>query len=140
MATTLYRWTPLEGFSRECVEHARRLREALDYAYSNREGFREWLEKMSERIEGLLLEANEQHMLEEIVGVVIAKMGQVLYATLRSLGEGREEALRRVREAVCGVAALGEMLIEEMDREGFLEASVGVIGGRGAPAKDEHRQ
>ncbi len=117
-----------EGASgKSCDELGEYYRETLERFIATKEGFAEFLQDARKRLEELLREANEEHVLMPFVGVVAAQAAATMYVSLRRLGVGEEEALREAEESLCGVYRMAVKLLREMIESGVLRG--GDLGG-----------
>ncbi len=119
---------------KSCDELAHLFRETVERFIATKEGFAEWLEEALRRLSEVLNEANEEHVLMPLVGVVEARAPAATYLTLLDLGVSEEEALEEARRQICGAMRMAEELLEEMVKSGVLRG-----GDRDASARDEHR-
>ncbi|AEM37957.1 hypothetical protein Pyrfu_0085 [Pyrolobus fumarii 1A] len=121
---------------KDCESLAKRFEDILERRIVVGEGFAEKMNSMLTRLEEVLREANEEHVLMPVVGVVAARAAALVYLTLRRVGSSEEEALREAKVQLCAAARMAEKLLETMVREGLLEPRG---GGEGGAASSERR-
>ncbi len=119
---------------KSCDELAHLFRETIERFIATKEGFAEWLEEALRKIGEVLSEANEEHVLMSLVGVVAARAAATTYLTLLDIGTSEEEALEEAKRQICGAMRMAEELLEEMVKSGVLRG-----GGQDASARGEHR-
>ena len=118
---------------KDCAHYENLFYETMERFIATKEGFAELVDEVVRRVGELLEKANEEHVLMPMVGVIAARVAATVYATLRRLGAGREEALREAEAQLCGVYRYALRLLREMVESGILD------GDQDEPATDEHQ-